>query len=175
MPVLLTKEEIHQRFNMTQYDPIHRLDHNRIILFEGDTIITGNLSSDWAEAILEELKADTDLSSVLIMINGNLTVEGDINIGDYHPLLIVNGNVHCNVLKSGDDTIHITGDAHIKYAFFGNYNDGSITIGGTTYVPYVLNSDHHSNIKPQGAILINTYSDHNDFFEYDYTQEVLPK
>lgn len=175
MPVLLTKEEIHQRFDMKQFDPINRLDHNRVIYVEGDFTINGNLTSDWAEATLEELGEDTDLSSVLIMINGNLTVEGDINIGDYHPLLVVTGNVHCNVLKSGDDTIHISGDAHIKYAFYGNYNDGSITIGGTTYVPYVLNSDHHSNIKPQGAILINTYSDHNDFFEYDYTQEVLPK
>jgi Leucine-rich repeat (LRR) protein len=175
MPVLLPKEEIHQRFDMEQFDPVNRLDHHRIIYFEGDTTINGNLNAKWALAILEDLKEDADLDSVLVMINGNLTVEGDINIGDYRPLLIVTGNVYCNVLKSGDDTIHITGDAHIKYAFFGNYNDGSITIGGTTYVPYVLNSDHDSNIKPQGAILINTYSDHNDFFEYDYTREVLPQ
>lgn len=175
MPVLLSKEEIHQRFDMKQFDPIDSLDHDRVIFFDGDTTINGDLNYEWAKSILEESKEDTDLSSVLIMINGNLTVVGDINISDYHPLLVVTGNVHCNVLKSGDDTIHISGDAHIKYAFFGNYNDGSITIGGTTYVPYVLNSDHDSNIKPQGAILINTYSDHNDFFEYDYTQEVLPK
>lgn len=174
-PVLLTREEIDQRFDMSLYDPINRLDLDRIIFFDGATTIAGDLTSDWAEAILEELKEDTDPGNVLIMVNGNLTVEGDINIGDFHPLLLVLGNVHCDVLKSGDDTIHITGDAHIKYAFFGNYNDGSITIGGITYVPYVLNSDHHSNISPQGAILINTYSDHNDFFEYDYTQEVLPQ
>lgn len=175
MPVLLTKEAIYQRFDMKLYDPINRLDHDRIIYFEGDTTINGNLTADRAAGILESLNEDTDLGDVLIMINGNLTVEGDINIGDYHPLLLVLGNVHCNVLKSGDDTIHISGDAHIRYAFFGNYNDGSITIEGKTYVPYVLNSDHDSNINPQGAILINTYSDHNDFFEYDYTQEVLPQ
>jgi len=80
MPVLLTKEEIHKRFDMSQY--INRLDHDRIIFFDSDTTINGDLNSDWAEAILEELKKDTDLGSVLIMINGNLTVEGDINIGD---------------------------------------------------------------------------------------------
>jgi len=175
MPVLLTKEAIYQRFDMKRYDPINRLDHDRIIYFEGDTIINGNLTADWAEAILKSLNEDTHLGDVLIMVNGNLTVEGDINVGDYHPLLLVLGNVHCDVLKSGDDTIHISGDAHIRYAFFGNYNDGSITIEGTTHVPYVLNSDHDSNIKPEGAILINTYSDHNDFFDYDYTLEVLPQ
>ncbi|ACU62066.1 leucine-rich repeat domain-containing protein [Chitinophaga pinensis] len=175
MPVLLTKEAIHQQFDMKLYDPISRLDHNRIIYFDGDTTINGNLSSDWATTILETLNEDTDLGNVLIMVNGNLTVKGNINIGDYHPLLLVLGDVHCDVLKSGDDTIHIAGDAHIRYAFFGNYNDGSIRIEGTTYVPYVLNSDHDSSINPRGAILINTYSDHNDFFEYDYTQEVLPQ
>ncbi|SFM78930.1 Leucine rich repeat-containing protein [Chitinophaga sp. YR627] len=175
MPVLLTKDAIYQRFDMKLYDPINRLDHDRIIYFEGDTTIKGSLTADWAAGTLESLNEDTDLGDVLIMINGNLTVEGDINIGDYHPLLLVLGNVHCDVLKSGDDTIHISGDAYIRYAFFGNYNDGSITIEGTTYVPYVLNSDHDSNIKPEGAILINTYSDQNDFFEYDYTQEVLPQ
>lgn len=175
MPVLLTKEEIDQRFDMSLYDPINKLDNNKIIFFDGDTTIKGNLDSDWAVAMLKELKEDTYLGSVLIMINGNLTVEGDILIGDYHPLLLVLGNVHCDVLKSGDETIHITGDAHIKYVFWGYYNDGTINIDGTTYVPYVLNSDHSSNITPEGAILINLFSDHNDFFEYDYTQEVLPQ
>jgi Leucine-rich repeat (LRR) protein len=160
---------------MSLYDPINNLDHNRIIFVDGDITIKGDLSADWAVAILEELKEDTYLGSVLIMINGNLTVEGDINIGDYHPVLLVLGNVHCDVLKSGDDTIHITGDAHIKYAFYGYYNDGTINIDGITYVPYVLNSDHSSNIKPEGAILINTYGDSNDFFEYDYTREALPQ
>ncbi|HEX6432018.1 MAG TPA: leucine-rich repeat domain-containing protein, partial [Niastella sp.] len=174
-PVLLTGDEIAQRFDLSTYDSIDNEDHERIIFFDGDTTITGNLDSDWAEAVLEELEEDTSLDSVLIMINGNLTVEGDILIGDYHPHLLVLGNVQCDVLQSGDEFIHITGDAHIKYAFYGYYNDGSITIAGTTFVPYVLNSDHESNITPEGAILINIYSDDNDCFEYDYTSEVLSK
>jgi Leucine-rich repeat (LRR) protein len=175
MPVLRTREEIAQRFDLKIYDPIYHADHQRIIFFDGDTSITGDLNSDWAKAILEGLKEDTSLNSVLIIINGNLTVEGDILINDYHPHLLVLGNVHCDMLQSGDELIHISGDAHIKHVFYGYYNDGSITIAGTTYVPYVVNSDHDSNITPQGAILINRYSDHNDFFEYDYTREVLPQ
>lgn len=172
-PKLFTREEINQRFDLRKYDSINRLDHERILFFDGDTTIAENLDSDWAEKVLQELNEDDSLRSVLIMINGNLTVEGNINIADYHPLLLVLGNVHCEILKSGDDTIHITGDAHIKYAFFGHYNDGSIIVEGTTYVPYVLNEDHSSSITPEGATLINLYSDQNDFFEYDYTRNVL--
>ncbi len=137
--------------------------------------ITGDLDSNWAVSILEQLGEDTSLRDVLVMVNGNLTVEGDIVISDYHPILLVVGNVYCDVLQSADETIHITGDAHIKYAFYGYYNDGSITINGKTYVPYVLNSDHSSAITPVGAVLINTYGDRDDFFEYDYTHSTLPE
>jgi Leucine-rich repeat (LRR) protein len=175
MPVLLTSEEIAQRFDLSMYEPINNVDPDRIIFFDGDTTITGDLNTDWAEAVLEKLEEDTSLDSVLIMINGNLTVEGDIIIRDYHPHLLVLGNVQCDMLQSGDEMIHIAGDAQIKYVFYGYYNDGSITIAGTTYVPYVVNSDHDSNITPEGAILINRYSDYNDFFEYDYTRGVLPQ
>jgi Leucine-rich repeat (LRR) protein len=172
-PKLLSKEEIDERFDLSQYD-MGNLDNERILLYDGDTTVTGDLDRDWATAVLQQLGEDTSLGEVLIMVNGNLTVMGDIVIGDYHPLLLVLGNVYCDVLQSGDETIHITGDAHIKYAFYGYYNDGSIIIEGKTYVPYVLNADHSSSITPEGAILINTYSDHNDFFEYDYTSEALP-
>ena len=173
-PKLLSKDEIDEQFDISQYE-IGNLDNERILFYDGDTTITGDIDKKWAMAVLTELGEDASVDDVLIMVNGNLTVEGDIVMGDYHPLLLVLGNVYCDVLQSGDETIHITGDAHIKYAFFGYYNDGSIIIEGKTYVPYVLNSDHSSSITPEGAILINTYSDHNDFFEYDYTSEVLPK
>lgn len=174
-PKLLTQQETDERFDMSLYDPINSLDRNRVLFFDGDTTLAGDLNSDWAASILEQLGEDTSLRDVLVMVNGNLNVEGDIVISDYHPILLVIGNVYCDVLQSADETIHITGDAHIKYAFYGYYNDGSITISGKTYVPYVLNSDHSSAITPEaGAVLINTYSDHDDFFEYDYTDSTLP-
>lgn len=168
-PKLMSSEEINEQFDMSSYE----VDYERVIFFDGDTVIAEGLSADWAREVLKDLNEDDSTDDILIMVNGNLNVEGNINIGDYHPHLLVLGNVHCEVLKSGDDTIHITGDAHIKYAFYGYYNDGSIDIEGTTYVPYVLNSDHASSVKPSGAVLINLYSDHNDFFEYDYTSGVL--
>lgn len=172
-PKLLSQEEINQRFDMSPYDIIGSCKYDAILFFDGDTTITGNLDQEAVEAFLKELNSDQSVSDMLVMVNGNLTVSGIVGMGDYSPHLLVLGSVHCDVLYSSDDTMFITGDAHVKYAYYGYYNDGSITVAGTTYVPYVLNSDHHSAITPQGAILINVYSDQNDFFEYDYASEVL--
>lgn len=56
----------------------------------------------------------------------------------------------------------------------GNYNHGQIKIDGITHVPYVLNSNHSSNINPhKSSILINYYNNTNDFFEYHYYDEDL--
>lgn len=172
-PKLLTQQEINERFDLSPYDLIGDYTYDAILFFDGDTTIDGDLDRDRVTAFLQELQEERSLDSMLVFVNGNLTVNGIIGMGDYHPFLLVLGNVHCEVLYSADDTMFIKGDAYVKYAYYGYYNDGSITVAGTTYVPYVLNSDHHSAITPQGAILINLYSDHNDFFEYDYTREVL--
>jgi Leucine-rich repeat (LRR) protein len=173
-PQLLTYDELQQRVDTKPYDNIDVLDHEHVLFFDGDTLLTTTLDKDWARSVVETLDPEVSVDDLLIAVKGNLTVQGDIAIGDYHPLLLVIGHVTCDVLISGDDTIFITGDAHIKYAFYGHYNDGSIQVGGTTYVPYVINSDHSSGIAPSGAILINSYSDHHDFFDYDYLNSILP-
>jgi len=172
-PKLLSQEEINQQFNMSPYDIIGSCKYDGILFFDGDTTITGDLDRDAVEAFLKELNSGQSADDLLVMVNGNLTVSGIVGMGEYSPHLLVLGSVHCDVLYSSDDTMFITGDAHVKYAYYGYYNDGTITVEGTTFVPYVVNSDHHSSINPQGAILINRYSDHNDFFEYDYTSSVL--
>ena len=172
-PKLLSQEEINQRFDMSPYDIIGSGNYDAILFFDGDTTITGDLDRDAVEAFLKELNSEQSADDLLVMVNGNITVSGRVGMGEYSPHLLVLGSVHCDVLYSSDDTMFITGDAHVKYAYYGYYNDGTITVEGTTFVPYVLNSDHHSDITPQGAILINVYSDHNDFFEYDYTSSVL--
>lgn len=172
-PQLLTQEEINQRFDMSLYDIIGTCKYDGILFFDGDTTIAGNLDRDAVEAFLKELNSEQSADDLLVMVNGNITVSGRVGMGEYSPHLLVLGSVHCEVLYSSDDTMFITGDAHVKYAYYGYYNDGCIMVQGNTYVPYVVNSDHHSDINPRGAILINRYSDHNDFFEYDYTREVL--
>lgn len=174
-PKLLTLEEIKQRFDLSPYDIIGDYNYDSILFFDGDVTIDGDLDRDQVEAFLKKLNQERSLRSFLFMVNGNLTVTGDIGMGDHNPHLLVLGSIHCDVLFSSDETMFIAGDAHVRSAYYGYYNDGCIFVMGTTYVPYVLNSDHHSDITPEGAILINVYSDHNDFFEYDYTSEVLPE
>jgi Leucine-rich repeat (LRR) protein len=172
IPTLISGEEAKQRFNLDDYDPLGYTTFGKVILLDGDTYINGDLIPDWIKKTLNTLGTEAGNNSILVLVNGNLTVTGTISPGYY---LLVLGNVTCEVLLSYDDCIYITGDADIKYVFDGNYNDGSIEIGGITRVPYVLNSNHNSTITPEGAILINYYSDNDDWFDYDYTERDLER
>jgi tetratricopeptide (TPR) repeat protein len=175
-PTLLSEAAAKQRFDLDAYDPFGDMGFEKVILLDGDTYINGHLNQEWTENTLRVLGTEAGTDSTLILVNGNLTVAGTISpASECFPFLLVLGNVTCDVLESYDECIHITGDATITYAFDGNYNDGSITIEGITRVPYVLNSDHSSSLTPEGAILINYYGDHNDFFDYDYTRKDLPR
>jgi Leucine-rich repeat (LRR) protein len=174
MPLILSPEQAEDRFQISKYDPIGAISTDRILFFDGDTNIAGDLTPEWVVRTLQEAGVADDIGDLLILINGDLNVNGDIVIGDYHPSLLVLGDVSCDVLQSADECIHITGNATIKYAYYGYYNDGSITVGGITKAPYIINSDHHSDISPEGGVLINVYSDHDDFFEYDFTAKDLP-
>lgn len=165
---ILTNEEAVKRFKLDNYDPFGRMGFEFVLLLDGDTEINGNLDYTWFKKEAEEAKQEGEYA--LILVNGNLVVHGDISPGaDSMPFLFVTGNVTCDVLKSYDECIYIVGDATIKYAFDGNYNDGMIVIAGKTSVPYILNSDHSSEIDSDGAITINYYGDYEDFFNYDYT------
>ena len=171
-PQLISLPEVKYRFDLSKYEPFDEFSFEKIIFFDGNAFIDGDLNQEWAEKTLADLGSEPDLDSTLILVNGTLTVAGTIHPSeDSFPFLLVLGNVQCDVLLSYDECIHITGDADITYAFDGNYNDGSIVIEGKTRVPYVLNSDHSSTLDPQGAILINYYGDADDFFEYDYTRK----
>jgi len=171
-PTLTTLAAAKQQFDLNQYDPFGRMGFQKVIFLDGNAYINEDLTQDWAERTLETLGASPNAADTLILVNGNLTVAGIIKPSDgSFPFLLVLGNVTCDVLYSGDECIRITGDAYIKYAFDGNYNDGSINIDGITRVPYVLNSNHDSVLRPEGAILINYFGDEDDFFAYDYTEQ----
>lgn len=164
--------EAQERFNLKQYDPLGLVGFDAVALVEGDAVVQGDLTDGSAiEIFLGEDAEDRSL----IIINGELRVSGEVRINESYPCLLVLGDLHCDVLHSFDNVIQVRGDAHIKYAFNGNYNHGSITVEGLAHVPYLLNSDHDSSLKPgKDTLLINYYSDNDDFFTYDYYRDELP-
>lgn len=166
---ILTREATAEIADISSYIPISKIAFERVLYFDADLSVDGDLNLDWITAVLKEQEQAVQATDVLILVKGKLTVKGDIALGEDSPCLLVLGDVKCDVLYSGNTLIHITGDADIKYALDGNNNAGGITIGGVTSVPYVLNANHETNVKPKGAILINYFSDTDDFFTYDYT------
>jgi predicted DNA-binding WGR domain protein/Leucine-rich repeat (LRR) protein len=171
--IFISQEEAMERFDLEQYDPLSCLDYDTVLVFEGDTIIEADITHDSISTVF--FNKDRKTEEELIIINGNLTVKGNLDISEEYPGLLVLGDLHCEVLCSNDNCINVTGDAFVKYAYDGNYNHGSITIDGTTHVPYLLNSDHDSGLNPgPKTILINYYGDYDDFFIYDYYAEDLP-
>jgi hypothetical protein len=118
VPKLLTLEEIKQRFDLSPYDIIGDYNYDSILLFDGDTTIDGDLDQDQVEAFLKELQEKRSLSSFLVMVNGNLTVTGDIGMGDYNPHLLVLGSIYCDVLFSSDETIFICYRNHLRAVCF---------------------------------------------------------
>ena len=169
-PEFITNDEAVERFALKSFDSFGNVRFNIVMLFEGDVTIMGDLDYEWFKETMKQ--HNKEVGTALILIKGDLFVKGTISPGgDSFPYLLVIGNVHCEVLKSYDECIEITGDADITYVLDGNYNHGSIVIYGITRVPYIINSGHHCEITPRGAIVINYYGDYHDFFEYDYTRK----
>ncbi|ACU63129.1 leucine-rich repeat domain-containing protein [Chitinophaga pinensis] len=172
LPKLISNDEALLRFHLEQFENFSETAFQNVLLLDGDTTIDGDLDQQWTENTLASLGVAGGVEDTLILVNGNLQVAGTIKPSeDTYPFLLVLGNVQCEVIKSYDEFIYITGDADIKYALDGNYNHGDITIDGITRVPYILISDHSTSVKPEGAILINYFSDRDDFFAYDFTVE----
>lgn len=174
-PIAITfidEDEARDRFDLDRFEPLGDIEYDTVVLIEGDVTIGQSITDDSINAIFFD--NDRTSSEELIIINGNLTVEGDIDISEDFPCLLTIGDLHCNNLHSNDNCIDVTGDAHIKYVFEGNYNHGAVMVHGTTHVPYLLNSDHCSTLTPsKKTILINYYNQQDDFFTYDYYRSDL--
>ena len=169
---LIEGDEAYERFDFNRFEPLGDIEYDSVLVIEGDTIIQQTINDDSIEALF--FANDRTSSEELIIINGNLTVEGDIDISEDFPCLLVVGDLHCDNLHSNDNCTDVTGDAHIKYVFDGNYNHGAVMVHGTTHVPYLLNSDHCSTLTPsKKTILINYCNQQDDFFTYDYYRSDL--
>lgn len=154
---------------------IGNLNYSKVFVFKGDVHVRGDLSNDTVIDLV--FGGDREESQdELVLIDGNLTVEGSLQLTNYYPCLLVLGDLRCDLLSSVDGTTCITGDAYINLLFEGNYNDGTIDILGTTHVPYVFNSDHGAsmNLNPK-TVCLNYYGWDDDFFKYAYYVGDLPE
>ncbi|MGH1339241.1 MAG: WGR domain-containing protein [Aureispira sp.] len=168
----LKEEEAIERFNLAEYDLLGSWSHEAILLIDGDVFLEETLSDSTISTAF--FNGEKELKQALIIINGNLTIDGDLSIyGETgYPSLLILGALRCDSLYSYDNFMYIEGDAYIKYLYSGSYNHGAIKITGTLQVPYLINSDHHSDLNPsEETILINKRNNSDDFFIYDYYPE----
>ncbi len=161
--ILRTREDVLERFPNIPFEG----DFLPCLVWEGDTVLEHSLDYGFSQEC-GEIGA--------FIVTGSLTVKGDVSLYEYHPALWVQGDLIAESLQAGDCEIVIGGDARIAHLVFGYYNDGTLRIDGTTYAPFVINSDHCTTLNPApSTVLINAYSQHNDFFEYDYYSEDLER
>lgn len=173
-PTVISNKEAKQRYNKLHgFGSIGNLDYTDVIVAEGDVEIRGHLDGDTIETLF--FGGDREPACELIIIDGDLTIHGCLELNDYYPCLLVLGDLRCELLRSIDSTTCVTGDAFISTAYLGHYNDGSIFILGSTHVPYVFNSDHGAemNVDPK-TICFNYYSRDDGCFDYDYEIGELP-
>jgi predicted DNA-binding WGR domain protein len=171
----IEEAEAIERFDFKKYDPLGRLRYDAIVVAEGDLSLNAIYDSTIAKDFFD---GNRTTSKELIIIDGNLTLEQGMSIsGDNgYPSILILGDLHCKELDSYDNVIHIEGNAYIQHIYYGNYNHGVIKITGTTHVPYLINSDHCSDLTPcDNAVLINVYNDEDDSFDYDYYSTDLGK
>lgn len=175
-PEVMTQDEAEERYpGFGDNGCIGNPNYSKVFVFKGDVHVRGDLSNDTVVDLVFGGDREPD-NTELIIIDGNLTVEGSLQLTNYYPCLLVLGDVRCELLSSVDGTTCITGDAYISQLFEGNYNDGTIDILGTTHVPYVFNSDHAATmtLNPK-TVCFNYYGWDDDFFKYAYYAGDLPE
>jgi hypothetical protein len=147
-------------------------DHETILLFEGDLTVEG----DFRPAI----RAMTDAVPDFIVVAGDLTVSGRIELYDYTPGLYVGGFTRAETLEGGDCEIYIN-DGVFTCLVYGSYNNGTLETGEIE-VPWVINNDHDLRVTAPNAIFIDNYGSEYgrqnkivDFDRPNFTEAFVPE
>ena len=172
--VSISLVDARKRFGLKQFDPLGFLDYDAVRLFEGATTIRGDVNrKTLADLVFEGNRTSRQ---ELVIVDGDLTIAGSLEIESYYPNVLVLGDLRCEALISMDSFTWVTGNAYIEACYFGHYNDGGAHVGGTTHVPLLFNSDHDSSLTPaKRTVCVNYYGNRDDFFEYRFYSRDLPK
>ncbi|MEN7551723.1 hypothetical protein AAG747_27655 [Rapidithrix thailandica] len=160
---VMSYQEAIGKYGIVEF-PYQRKDCSVVVLM-GDVTVNGDLDSQWLKTQIKDLDKD----SYMVLIDGNVTIEGNL-IDDGLNFLFITGNLRCDYIFSADGYIDVLGKGDIKYGLAGEYNDGHIGIYGETQVPFVFNNDHDINIvASEETIVIDSFcnSRENVFF-YPY-------
>ncbi|MEZ4429588.1 MAG: hypothetical protein R3A51_18085 [Nannocystaceae bacterium] len=119
-----------------------------VLLFDGDTHVHGSLDPAWVELQAATAGAEGSLDFPLVLVRGDLRVDGDVVvIEDF--FLLVTGDLECRNLIAGMHCwTSITGDARARHLVQLIYNDTQTAIDGTTYAKLLLIEDHATNATP---------------------------
>lgn len=112
-------------------------DDDSLLLFKGNLHIKGNLDEAWLGRQLENMRWKNDFTGIIVA--GNLEVDGDITCDIS---IQVEKDLICDYLYTHNCHIEVSGNAHIKYGIYGQYNDGTLVIKGKVSCPYFINNDH---------------------------------
>lgn len=122
---------------------------DKVLVFEGDTVIDGNF-----ELIQHEMPHE----AWGYIVTGNLTVNGRILDGDmdYGPFLVVKGDLYADSITTAGAELFIIGNAFIKKFIYTFYNHGTLEIDGDLKTKLVICSDHNTIVKGKiDAIVLN--------------------
>jgi hypothetical protein len=145
VPEFEAAERFDLRNQLGQYASAYREPQQGVHVdyVDGDLRIDGDLALDWS---------DGWAGCAGLVVKGNLDVAGNLvnENSNNGPFLLVGGNLHAKNVVAGGAFIAIQGDALIDELLLGHYNDGNISIAGTTRAALILSDDH--------AMTVNTES-----------------
>lgn len=128
-------------------------NRGKVLILPNNCVLPGLLILDWQEQWVEQ----NEIVAVCCM--GNLTVEGDIlnRTLEGGPLLFVGGNLATNSLIKAGAPIVVLEELRANGLVVGEYNDGTMRIGGDLTAEAYLLLDHDGFVR--GNINARTYSD----------------
>ncbi|NUR27731.1 MAG: hypothetical protein HOV83_18125 [Catenulispora sp.] len=131
-------------------------DAGRVLFFDGDLALDG----DFLDAVnaLPGVAGAGDVE--LVVVTGDLTVQGPIALYEDRPGLYVAGRTEAETLEAGGCDIHLH-DGAFTHLVYGWYNHGRLRTG-TIATPWVIDSDHAMDVHAVGARRVDNHGDAQD-------------
>ena len=79
-----------------------------------------------------------------VVVDGNVEVSGVFSqlTSTYPGFTLVSGDVRAASFGHGDSHMHVLGDVRVDNIVYGEYNDGSLRIGGSVFGRVFISADH---------------------------------